>query len=131
MGRLVRVGHRLETPPRTLPVAADSNVQPGRHRLVHLVRGHLSRCTGPVFENVEVTMLEQLERLKQQALAELGSIEQADALDEWRQRYLGRKGELTTILRGLGQLPKEERPAVGQAANEVKLALETALAERE
>ncbi|MCZ7573632.1 MAG: phenylalanine--tRNA ligase subunit alpha [Ardenticatenaceae bacterium] len=76
-------------------------------------------------------MLEQLERLKQQALAELGSIEQADALDEWRQRYLGRKGELTTILRGLGQLPKEERPAVGQAANEVKLALETALAERE
>ncbi|HYN89813.1 MAG TPA: phenylalanine--tRNA ligase subunit alpha, partial [Ardenticatenaceae bacterium] len=53
------------------------------------------------------------------------------ALDEWRQRYLGKKGELTTILRGLGQLPKEARPAAGQAANEVKLALENALAERE
>lgn len=76
-------------------------------------------------------MLEQLERLKNQALSELAAIQRGDALDEWRQRYLGRKGDLTTILRGLGQLPKEERPAIGQAANQVKAVLEAALAERE
>jgi phenylalanyl-tRNA synthetase alpha chain len=53
------------------------------------------------------------------------------ALDEWRVRFLGRRGELTTLMGGLGHLPAAERPAVGQAANRVKQALEAAHAERE
>ena len=76
-------------------------------------------------------MLERLEQLQRQALAELEKVNTGTALDEWRQRYLGRKGELTVVLRGLGQLSREERPVVGKAANEVKLALEAALNERE
>ena len=46
-------------------------------------------------------------------------------------RYLGRKGELTAALRGMGSLAPEERPAMGQAANEVKAAIEAAVAARE
>jgi phenylalanyl-tRNA synthetase alpha chain len=69
--------------------------------------------------------------LQQRATAELDTITTSDGLDEWRTRYLGReRGELTAILKGLGKLPGEQRKAIGQAANQVKLALETALAER-
>ncbi len=76
-------------------------------------------------------MLEELERLKAKAIAELDSIDNLRELEEWRVRYLGRKGSLTSILRGLGALPLEERRAVGAAANEVKAAFEIGLKERE
>jgi len=76
-------------------------------------------------------MLEELERLKAKAIAELDSIDNLRELEEWRVRYLGRKGSLTSILRGLGALPSEERRAVGAAANEVKAAFEIGLKERE
>jgi len=76
-------------------------------------------------------MLEELERLKAKAIAELDSIDNLRELEEWRVRYLGRKGSLTSILRGLGALPLEERRAVGAAANEVKAAFEIGLRGRE
>lgn len=76
-------------------------------------------------------MLEELERLKARAIAELDSIDNLRELEEWRVRYLGRKGSLTSILRELGALPLEERRAVGAAANEVKAAFEISLRERE
>ena len=76
-------------------------------------------------------MLEELERLEAKAIAELDSIDNLRELEEWRVRYLGRKGSLTSILRGLGALPLEERRAVGAAANEVKAAFEIGLKERE
>ncbi len=76
-------------------------------------------------------MLEELERLKAKAIAELDSVVNLRELEEWRVRYLGRKGSLTSILRGLGALPLEERRAVGAAANEVKAALEISLEEKE
>jgi phenylalanyl-tRNA synthetase alpha chain len=76
-------------------------------------------------------MLEELERLKAKAIAELDSIVNLRELEEWRVRYLGRKGSLTSILRGLGALPLEERRTVGAAANEVKAALEIILEEKE
>lgn len=76
-------------------------------------------------------MLEELERLKAKAIAELDSVVNLRELEEWRVRYLGRKGSLTSILRGLGALPLEERRAIGAAANEVKAALEISLEEKE
>ena len=48
-------------------------------------------------------------------------------LEHWRVEYLGRRGALNEVLRGLGALPAAERPAAGQAANAVKEALEAAL----
>ena len=71
-------------------------------------------------------MLEQLHKLEEAALSELQSLNSMEALEKWRVAYLGRKGALTSILRSVGQLPAEERPAVGQEANRVKLALEQA-----
>ncbi|MCD6290468.1 MAG: phenylalanine--tRNA ligase subunit alpha [Anaerolineae bacterium] len=76
-------------------------------------------------------MLEQLRSLEEEALAALAAVNDPEALKEWRVRYLGRRGALTTLMRGLGKLPPEERPQVGQAANRVKRALEEAFAERE
>jgi phenylalanyl-tRNA synthetase alpha chain len=72
-------------------------------------------------------MQEELRSLEIQALRELASIGSADALEAWRIAYLGRKGELTNILRGLGRLPTELRPAIGQEANRVKQRLEEML----
>ena len=81
-------------------------------------------------------MQDQLKRMEEEALRELGAIRDLSQLEEWRVKYLGRRGELTRIMRGLGSLPPEERPAFGQAANRVKELLEgsyeahrTALAE--
>jgi phenylalanyl-tRNA synthetase alpha chain len=69
-------------------------------------------------------MLEELHALEKKALAELEGLSTTDALESWRVAFLGRKGALTEILRGIGQLPPEERPALGQGANRLKLALE-------
>ena len=72
-----------------------------------------------------------LAAIEADALAALSELVDAAALDAWRVHYLGRKGRLTTALRGLGAIPAEERPAAGQAANRVKVALESALEDRE
>jgi len=71
-------------------------------------------------------MLQKLHELKDTALQVLETVSESEELDGWRIGYLGRKSELNQILRNVGQLPPEERPAVGRLANEVKLALEAA-----
>lgn len=76
-------------------------------------------------------MLEELQQLKARAITELDSIKNLKELEEWRVRFLGRKGSLTSILRGMGTLAVEERRAIGAAANEVKAALEISLKEKE
>jgi phenylalanyl-tRNA synthetase alpha chain len=76
-------------------------------------------------------MLDKLDELEKEALAELGSAGDSQALHAWEIRYLGKKGQITQALRSLGELPHEERPAVGQRANQVKEKLEAALAARE
>ncbi len=76
-------------------------------------------------------MLKRLEELEAQALAELASTNDSEALKAWERAYVGKKGAVTAILRSVGELPPEERPAVGQRANEVRIRLEEALAERE
>jgi phenylalanyl-tRNA synthetase alpha chain len=73
---------------------------------------------------------EQLEKIKNQALSELISAENEAALEELRVKVLGKKSELSSVLRGMGQLSAEERPVVGALANEVRAAVENALAER-
>ena len=73
-------------------------------------------------------MKEKLQKIKEEALIAIAS---ADAdLESIRIRYLGKKGELTAVLRGMGALSAEERPIVGQMANEVRADIETALAEK-
>ena len=76
-------------------------------------------------------MLEQLEHLRQEAEAALAHASTTEATKAWHSEYLGRKGRLTAILRNLGSLSPEERPQVGRVANEVKVALEQALEERQ
>ena len=75
-------------------------------------------------------MSQQPEQLKLDALKELEGITSIGELESWRVRYLGRKGELTMILRGLSGLPPEERKAVGARGNEVKRSLEESLRQK-
>jgi phenylalanyl-tRNA synthetase alpha chain len=74
-------------------------------------------------------MIERIEQLRAQAEAEIAAAGDADALEQLRVRHLGRKAELPQMLRGVAQLPPQERGAVGQAANQARQALE-ALIER-
>ena len=73
-------------------------------------------------------MREELQALKEQALKELETAASVDALKDLRVKYLGKKGHMTDILRGMGSLPAEERPKIGQIVNEVKKILEEAIA---
>lgn len=77
-----------------------------------------------------MTILEQLDELKAEGLQAIAHADTTKSLDEVRVAFLGKKGSLTHILRGLGALSKEERPAVGKVSNEVRTALEEALDER-
>ena len=74
--------------------------------------------------------MQALDELLSRALAAVGSAPDLAALDAVRVRYLGKKGELTGQLKQLGGLPAEERPAAGQAINQAKQALQSALEER-
>ncbi len=78
----------------------------------------------------EPTGIGQIEDLRGRALAALADAADQSALDDWRVAYLGRRGELTALLRGLGSLPAEQRPVVGAAANALRQALQDALAGR-
>jgi len=69
-------------------------------------------------------MREKLEALLRDAFGELSAIAGEEALHEVRVKYLGKKGLLTSVMKGLGSLPPEERPLLGQAANEVKERIE-------
>ncbi len=76
-------------------------------------------------------MKEKLEALREKALGELATLETPKELEEFRVRLLGKKGEVTELLRGMGALPAEERPKMGQLINQLRGELETALSERE
>jgi phenylalanyl-tRNA synthetase alpha chain len=75
-------------------------------------------------------MLDKLSEIERSALDALVSVDGESALEAWRVTYLGRSSALMQVFSGLGALSKEERPAVGQAANRVKVALEAALADK-
>ena len=75
-------------------------------------------------------MREQLEQIRTQTLADIHSALDNLSLDAVRVRVLGKKGELTALLKQMGKLSPEERPVMGQLANSVRAALEEKLEQR-
>ena len=75
-------------------------------------------------------MKEQLQKIKESTLAEITASCDAKALEDLRVKVLGKKGELTAILKQMGKLTAEERPLIGQLANDVRAEIEKALSEK-
>ena len=78
----------------------------------------------------EISMQEKLSAIVKNALDSMNGAQTLDALNDIRVNVLGKKGELTAILKTMGQLSPEERPVMGQMANEVRAAIEEKLAAR-
>jgi phenylalanyl-tRNA synthetase alpha chain len=76
-------------------------------------------------------MLDQIEAMKVRAGEELDKISEPSGLEAWRIRYLGKKSDLTQVLRGLANLSIEEKKAVGSAANELKNYFEAGFKQKE
>ncbi|MDO5324712.1 MAG: phenylalanine--tRNA ligase subunit alpha, partial [Clostridia bacterium] len=75
-------------------------------------------------------MENKLREIRERVLNELSEAKATSRLEQIRVNVLGKKGELTGLLRGMGQLPAEERPKMGQLVNDVRKALEEALDKR-
>lgn len=75
-------------------------------------------------------MKQKLEQIKTQSLNAISSSEDLSALEALRVKYLGKKGELTAVLKQMGGLDASERPVIGQMANDVRQQLEEAMALR-
>ena len=73
-------------------------------------------------------MKDKLEMIKHSAIASIETADSLQVLEELRVQYLGKKGELTAVLRNMKDLSNEERPVVGQIANEVRADIEASLA---
>lgn len=71
-------------------------------------------------------MINELEALAKAAQAELEQVANSDELSTWHSKYIGRKGEIPQMLRRVSELPKADRPAFGQRANQLKKELEAA-----
>jgi len=79
----------------------------------------------------EVQPSESVEQLREAAVSALNSADSSEHLESWRVEFLGRKGRLTALLRGLGSLEIEERKIVGAAANLLRADLDSLYEERE
>jgi phenylalanyl-tRNA synthetase alpha chain len=77
---------------------------------------------------MQVSMKEQLEQIRNRALAELGVGATETQIENVRVRVLGRTGELTEIMRQMREVPNAERPAMGRLVNEIKIAIEERIA---
>ena len=75
-------------------------------------------------------MKQQLEAIRKAALDAISDAGKAEDLEALRVRYLGKKGELTAVLKQMGKLSAEERPVIGQLANEVRAKLEAGIEEK-
>ncbi len=75
-------------------------------------------------------MREKLEQLKIKAMETLEGLNDLGQLEEFRVKFMGKKGELTQVLRGMGKLSAEERPVMGQLANEIRDSLEEELTKK-
>lgn len=75
-------------------------------------------------------MREQLAAMRKAALADFSQTDGIESLNNFRVKYLGKKGSLTAILRGLGALSAEERPQIGQIVNEIRAELEEMISTR-
>lgn len=72
-------------------------------------------------------MKEQLETLKREALEKIEQVDEMKNLQDIRVTYLGKKGSITKVLKGMGKLPPEERPLIGETANKVRNAISEAI----
>jgi len=97
-----------------------------RHRIKTLLR-----LSGRKLDyNKEASIMkDQLNRIKLEAEKKLSEAKTAAELENLRLQYLGKKGELTAVLRGMGSLSPEERPVIGQLANDVRSFVESKLEE--
>lgn len=75
-------------------------------------------------------MKTQLEQIRQAAKEVLETFETKEQIEEARIKYLGKKGELTAILKQMGKLSAEERPVIGQLANEIRADIEATIAKK-
>ena len=75
-------------------------------------------------------MKEQIEKIKSNAIEEIAKITDLKSLNELKVKFLGEKGELTSVLRGMGALEPEERPVIGSLVNEVRDELESLISEK-
>ena len=76
-------------------------------------------------------MEEQIKQIQNNAIEEISLSQDVKALEETKVKYLGKKGELTAILRGMGGLSPEERPIIGSLVNEVREKIELILKQKE
>ena len=76
-------------------------------------------------------MKEQIAQIKETALKEIENTQELKSLNDVKVKYLGKKGELTSVLRGMGALAPEERPIIGSLVNETREEIEKALNEKE
>ncbi len=76
-------------------------------------------------------MLSRLNALREEARRSIAAADRSDQLKELRVKYLGKKGEITAILRGMKDIPPQDRPKVGSLANEIRGELERLIAEKE
>ena len=75
-------------------------------------------------------MKELMQALREASVRAILEAEDAERLENLRVKYLGKKGELTAILRQMGKLSAEERPAMGQLANQLRAEIESAIDKR-
>ena len=75
-------------------------------------------------------MKDQLDTIQKEFETRIASVSGLDRLDELKVAYLGKKGALTALLKGMGQLSPEERPAAGQLVNQVRAYIEQSIAEK-
>jgi len=75
-------------------------------------------------------MEEQIKLMQKEAMEELNKVQEAKELNEVRVKFLGKKGKLTAILRGMGALTAEERPKIGNLANQVRDEIEKVIKEK-
>src|SRR5690625_4979050 len=93
----------------------DLELTPLRNDMAHKYNYEIDSNKGGI-----IKMKEQLAALQTEALEKVSNIQTIKELQEINVAYLGRKGSLTSVLRGMGKLSPEERPVVGELANKVR-----------
>ena len=76
-------------------------------------------------------MKEEIKKIEENAITELNNCNELKELEELRVKYLGKKGELTALLKMMGSLSKEERPVIGSLVNKVRDELEETISSKE
>ena len=76
-------------------------------------------------------MKEKIAKIKENSIKEISECKERASLNELKVKYLGKKGELTTVLRGMGALSPEERPVIGSLVNQVRDELEECIEQKE